>query len=110
MEPLYKVGDIVKIKHLSIEDDRKYRFGLNDDMVKLSGKSVEIERVTQAFASDDGKIPDDGYLYRIKCSSWSWASSMFEESSKKSTKSKSKKSKTKISFHKKREIKFNFNL
>lgn len=108
MESLYKVGDVVKIKQLSIDDDSDYRFGVNTEMVKQSGKTFEIERVSSTMAFE-GIIPDDGFCYKLKGIGWSWASSMFEES-KKTAKSKSKKSEIKISFHKKKEVKFNFSL
>ena len=111
MESLYKVGDIVTIRPLSIGDDQKYRYGLNDEMVKQSGKTFEIASVLPACASFEGELPDDGFVYSLKNIGWAWVTSMFEESTtKKSTKLKSKKSKTKISFHKKKKLKFNFSL
>lgn len=80
MEAKYKVGDIVTIKQLSSEDDisGKYRFGLNSEMVESSGESFKIKNIDIATASP-GKLPDDGYRYRLEGSSWSWASSMFED-------------------------------
>ncbi len=78
----YKVGDTVTIKQLLKEhcSNGSYRFGLNSDMVALSGESYTIASVEH---SDDapGKIPDDGYRYRLDGAPWSWASSMFEDSS-----------------------------
>jgi len=110
MESLYKIGDIVKIKQLS-KNKEGYRFGVNEEMEEASGKIFEIEDVVLSNSSLTYPKPDDGFRYTLRGSRWSWASSMFEESStKKTTKSKTKKSKTKISFHKKKEIKFNFNL
>jgi len=109
MGPLYKVGDIVKIKQLSIDDDKKYRYGLNDEMVRQSGKTFEIRAVSPASASSEGKLPDDGFVYSLKNVGWSWVTSMFEESSTKK-KTRSKKSEIKVSFHKKKKLKFNFSL
>lgn len=106
-EPLYKIGDVVKIKQFSLKDRESYRFGLNEDMVNASGKTFEIIDVSDTTAFP-GTVPDDGFKYTLKGSGWNWASFMFEKSSKKPT--KSKKSKIKISFSKKRKIKFNFSL
>lgn len=112
MESLYKVGDVVKIKQLSADEDGDYRFGVNSDMAKKSGKSFEIVDVSPTIAFE-GRFSDDGFKYMLKGNSWAWASSMFEEpkgKGKKSTKSKTGKSKIKISFSKKRKLKFNFSL
>lgn len=76
MKPKYKVGDVVTIKQLSISSS--YRFGLNSEMTALAGRSYTIKSVELA-TSYPGKIPDDGYKYRLDGESWSWASSMFEE-------------------------------
>lgn len=110
MESLYKVGDTVRIKQLSIKSEN-YRHGVNYEMVDQSGKTFKIVSVEPSMASE-GIIPDDGFKYKLEGSIWAWASSMFEESPvKKSTKSKkSKESKVKISFHKKKKLKFNFSL
>lgn len=82
MEAKYQVGDIVTIRQLSSEDDLsgKYRFGLNSEMIALSGKSFKIKEV-QTSCSSPGKLPDDGYRYKLEddARGWSWASSMFED-------------------------------
>lgn len=110
MESLYEIGDVVKIKKLSLENGDDYRYGLNHDMVEQSGKIFEIIDVTPS-TYPQCKLHDDGFKYRLKGSNWSWVSSMFEgPSTKKSAKSKTKKSKIKISFHKKKKLKFNFSL
>lgn len=109
MESLYKVGDTVTIKQISPEDWVDYRFGFNDEMAECLGKTFEIESVYQS-GTPSREIPDDGYYYKLKGLRWAWASSMFEDRSKKSVKSKTKKSKIKISFYKKKKIKFNFSL
>lgn len=75
----FQVGDFITIKQLSLEDDKDnmYRFGLNSEMVALSGKSFKIVDI-RTNASSPGKLPDDGYRYKLEGSRWSWASSMFE--------------------------------
>ena len=109
MESLYKVGDVVKIKKLIESDD--YRFGINDDMADQSGKTFEIVDVLPTIAPES-KLPDDGFKYKLRGSSWAWASSMFEKRPvKKSTEpKKSKEFKTKIFFHNKKKLKFDFSL
>jgi len=78
--PKYRAGDIVTIKQLSKNDccSGNYRFGLNSEMVALGGKSYTIRSVELSTA-DAGKIPDDGYRYKLAGEMWSWASSMFED-------------------------------
>lgn len=80
MAAKYKVGDVVTIKQLSMRDYRSgdYRFGLNSEMTDLAGESYTIKSVELAGA-DPGKIPDDGYRYRLNGTDWYWASSMFED-------------------------------
>lgn len=110
MQPLYKVGDTVKIKQLSAKSEA-YRHGINDEMIDQSGKTFKIVSVEPSMAPK-GLLPDDGFKYKLEDSIWAWASSMFEESPvKKSSKTKkSKEPKVKISFHKKKKLKFNFSL
>lgn len=80
MKSKYKVGDTVTIKKLSAENSSSYRFWVNSNMAELAGKSFRILIVTPA-APCEGKIPDDGYLYKLDDKDrWSWASSMFEDS------------------------------
>ena len=76
-EPQYKIGDIVTIKKLT-RDDGEHRFGLNSEMMEASGRSFTIKSIELTTASP-GKIPDDGYRYKLEGSPWSWASSMFED-------------------------------
>ena len=77
----FQVGDIITIKQLRLEDDKAglYRFGLNSNMVALSGKSCSIKSI-ESNTSSPGKLPDDGYRYRLEedPGKWAWASSMFE--------------------------------
>ena len=79
MEPKYKVGDKVTIKNLRGASSG-YRFGLNDKMRDMSGKTYTIRLVTESHSSADD-IPDDGYHYKLEePGGWSWASSMFDDS------------------------------
>ena len=77
----FQVGDIITIKQLRLADDEAgmYRFGLNDAMIALSGESCTIKNIEKTTSSP-GKLPDDGYRYRLEedPGEWSWASSMFE--------------------------------
>lgn len=80
--PKYQIGDVVTIKRLTSEDDKAglYRFGLNSDMIKQSGKSFRIRDI-QTTISSPGEIPDDGYRYKLEGDpgNWSWSSAMFED-------------------------------
>ena len=96
----FQVGDFITIKQLRLEDDKAnmYRFGLNSVMVALSGKSCKIKSVNKT-GSAPGKLPDDGYLYRLEedPGNWAWASSMFEGTIKdESTKGESTKDESNI--------------
>lgn len=81
-DPKYKVGDVVTIKRLTLEDDKAgmYRFGVNSDMIAASGKSFKIRDI-QTTSSRPGILLDDGYRYKLEgdFGGWSWASSMFED-------------------------------
>lgn len=76
MEPLYKVGDKVKViaRKARASD---YRFGFLNTMCVYAGQIVTIASVSTPPKS--GTFQDDGYLYKIledKENYW-WASSMF---------------------------------
>lgn len=83
-EQKYTIGDIVTIKKLT-RDDGEYRFGLNSEMMEASGRAFTIKSIELTTASP-GKIPDDGYRYKLEGSPWSWASSMFEDPPEKTSK------------------------
>lgn len=76
MEPLYKVGDKVKViaRKAKVSD---YRFGFIDTMCVYAGQIVTIAAVRTSPKS--GTFQDDGYLYKILEDKeiYSWASSMF---------------------------------
>lgn len=80
-KPLFKVGQIVRIKiREGSEDDYKYSF--TSEMAKFSGRLVTIHRVAPNFDSRKCKYPDDEACYDLKeigPSGYNWASSMLEE-------------------------------
>ena len=78
MEPLYKVGDKVKIiTRKTCSGD--YRFGFVDDMSNRAGEIVTIKSVEPTTTSLHIIIEDDGYKYKIveDRGQYCWASSMF---------------------------------
>ena len=82
MEPKYKIGDIVIIKKKREGDSYDYRFCFTDTMLReYGGKSYKIESISIADAGTAKLIPDDGHRYFLEDASFSWASSMFEDSS-----------------------------
>lgn len=83
-KPKHKVGDIVIIKERT-ENQHMYRFGFMDEMAELHGKRLEITRVSSySYGEATGKLPDDEFEYHLRGSSFSWSSSMFEDSSESS--------------------------
>lgn len=84
MKPKYKVGDIVTIKKKREGAGDDYRFRFADTMLReYGGKSYKIKSVSIADEGSKEVIPDDGYRYYLELEdfSFSWASSMFEDSS-----------------------------
>lgn len=82
MEPKYKIGDIVTIKKKREGAEINYRFCFTDTMVRdYGGKSYKIKSISIADAGTAKLIPDDGHRYFLEDASFSWASSMFEDSS-----------------------------
>lgn len=77
MEPLYKIGDRVRIITRTAKQ-YDYRFGFVDNMTKYTGEIVTIASVSST-SSPSMIIRDDGYRYKIVEDSnfYSWASSMF---------------------------------
>ena len=116
MEPKYKIGDIVTIKSKRDvgKGNNDYRFGFPNRMLEqCGGKSYKITAISRE--SDIGitpkMVPDDGHCYELEGLTFFWASSMFEDSPKKSSKKGSKEFKDIVIFTRKRKpIKFNFNI
>lgn len=82
MKPKYKIGDTVTIKEVRERNSGDYRFSFPDRMVEeYGGKSLRIVRVEAKDYASPKDVPDDGYKYKLEGNNWSWASSMFEDSS-----------------------------
>ena len=83
MESLYKIGDNVLIKEKYDPGckglDYSYYFAENM-LTEYGGRVCTISKAKYRHKMQNGRLPDDGYLYSIEedggC--WSWASSMFE--------------------------------
>lgn len=82
MKPKYKIGDIVTVKKKREGNGADYRFSFTDTMLEeYGGQSFKIKSVVSAEKGTEEKIPDDGCLYHLEGAGFSWASSMFEDSS-----------------------------
>lgn len=79
MPSKYKVGDIVTIKE-RVGNSSDYKFSFVDSMAAKKGQRLRVTKVTESSLCDR-KIPDDGYRYELEGNCFTWASSMFEESS-----------------------------
>lgn len=80
-KPLFKVGQIVRIK---IREGRNsdYKYSFTDDMTRFSGRLCTIAEVNPNFVSGKFKYPDDEARYTLKeygPNDFNWASSMLEE-------------------------------
>lgn len=101
MEPIFKVGDRVRVKKRI--DDKSYKYSFTYDMAQLSGQVFTIEQVVpNNNMSTDYSIPDDCALYRLKEDgrNWSWSSGMLERAD----------GITPISIKSNKQVKLNFNL
>lgn len=82
MEPKYKIGDIVTVKKKRESSDLDYRFCFTDTMLReYGGQSFKIKSISSGEEGVKRLIPDDGYKYCLEGADFSWASSMFEDSS-----------------------------
>lgn len=78
MEPLFKVGDKVRVKRrVGSKDD--YKFSFVDEMAALAGKELTIERVLPDRDYSKKPVPDDNALYYMQGSGYSWSSGMLEK-------------------------------
>lgn len=80
-KPLFKVGQIVRIK---VREGRSgdYAYYFTDEMTKFSGRLCTIAHVYPNFDSGEHKYPDDGARYELGEDGprhFGWASSMLEE-------------------------------
>lgn len=101
MEPIFKVGDIVRIANLQQLFKSEVPYHVASDMVSLSGMLVEIIKVeSNSYSSgdypyDSSKFPNynkpDGCRYRLKPADtdtsyeverWQWSSPMLKKASK----------------------------
>ena len=79
MEPLYKVGDKVRIVE-RIYPEFDYRCAFMDSMSELAGKIFTVYSVKEG-TNITFNIPDDGHIYKLKggdCEGYLWSSSMLE--------------------------------
>lgn len=80
-KPLFKVGQIVRIK-IREGRDSDYKYSFTDDMTRFSGRLCTIAKVHPNFNSDELKYPDDEARYELEehgPNEFNWASSMLEE-------------------------------
>lgn len=84
MKPLYKKGDLVKIKSQldrgKNPEDYRYWF-FPQAMIKYSGGPILRVTHVQEAEFEIGSTPDDGYQYTLADNghNYRWCSSMFEE-------------------------------
>lgn len=83
MESLYKIGDnvLIKEKYDPGCKDLDYSYWFAENMLtEYGGRVCTISKAKYWYKMQDGRLPDDGYLYSIEEDGgyWSWASSMFE--------------------------------
>lgn len=85
MEPIFKVGEKVRVKR-RIGDNSDYKYGFTDNMTKLVGNVFTISSVTPDHCRIKCNIPDDNALYCLKeVDSHVWASGMLEKVSETSS-------------------------
>lgn len=78
MEPIYKIGDQVKIAERT-GSYGNYRFGFSDVMARYAGQIFTIGDVRPACQDATFHIKDDCYKYKlIGIDEYIWASSMLE--------------------------------
>lgn len=113
MEPLFKVGDIVRVKERT-KYKGDYKFVFSDKMSLQSGKVFTILTVKDNFRTDSYAVPDDNALYRLKDdpTQSNWSSGMLELVSGETyvTPSNLDKDTFKITLTKKNKLKLNFKL
>ena len=106
MEPLYKVGDKVRIVE-RVHPYSDYRCGFTDNMAELAGKIFTVYNI-EGSANTVSNVPDDGHLYKLKegaCEPYIWSSSMLESANVDNTYNSSC-----IHLSKNNKVKLNFKL
>lgn len=113
MEPLFKVGDVVRVKE-RIGDKADYKYSFVDEMANLSGKEFTVKEVGPDNYNEKFTIPDDNARYTLSGNWYTWSSGMLELVSRKeeSTRyqSKTENDSFKITLSKKNKLKLNFKL
>lgn len=113
MEPLFKVGDIVRVKKRIGQGDN-YRYYFVDEMADLSGQVFSIEEVQPNYNDSKCEISDDNAAYKLEGIAYTWSSGMLELVSREeeSTRYQSKPDNEplKITISKKNKLKLNFKL
>lgn len=77
-KPLFKVGQIVRIKVREGRDD-DYKYSFTDGMIQFSGRLCTIAHVHPNCDNRKRKYPDDDAGYELEENGFHWASSMLEE-------------------------------
>lgn len=78
MEPLFKVGEKVRVKRrVGSKDD--YKFSFVDEMAALAGKELTIESVIPNRNNSIKPVSDDNASYQMKESGYTWSSGMLEK-------------------------------
>lgn len=113
MEPLFKVGDVVRIKE-RIGNGGDYKYSFVDEMANLSGKEFTIKEIIPDDYNGKCTIPDDNARYSLYGNWHAWSSGMLELVSREeeSTRYQSKPDNEplKITISKKNKLKLNFKL
>lgn len=83
MKPLYKVGDLVRIKNKydpGANNFSYYCVFIQDEMLeKFGGKICKIRSCwSEHHNYNDAEIPDDGCMYKLEENNYAWNSSMFD--------------------------------
>lgn len=106
MEPLYKVGDKVRIVE-RVYPCSDYRCEFTDNMSELAGKIFTVYSI-EGSANTVFNAPDDGHVYKLKggaCEPYIWSSSMLESANVDNTCNSSG-----IHLSKSNKVKLNFKL
>jgi len=93
MEPIFKVGDKVKIVD-RIYKQYDYKFNFTDDMLSLIGCVFTIKNVYKDFDKTEHFVEDDNALYILKESKFNWSSGMLMKANEYSLKSNENVTKT----------------